>query len=695
MKRIYLYCLVTIGFIHIELAAQTLNQEQKTQIESYLEHQIIAGAPGLAVGIVQNGEIIFEKYLGLANLEHAVVVNEQSSFNLASMAKQFTALAILKLSLEGKLSLDEDIRTYLPELFPNLNTPIYIRQLLNHSSGIRDFYDLLSLKRDPWWRKEGFDNQEAYELLKSQQKLNFAPGTDHLYSNSNYTLLAKVVEVVSGQTFHAYSRQLFDSLGMPNTFFLEDYMKVVSHQARPYTDWGDGVWKEYPMMTNLYGDGFLFTTLPDQLHYEQLIQQSNSELIIQSQQVIPNAAVDFYGFGLELSDKLGHKAAHHAGSTGAYHAQVVRYPKEKLSIMVMSNNGTIWSGFIADKVAFILLPEKKEQPTKQLFDVSDYQQKIPLEELSGRYISAEGNLINILVNKDTLQWQQGNNRAFDLVMQEGSVFHTTYDAEVKLAFTADAFTLFQPMAKKRVYRKLASFSPSKNYLNSLVGSYKNVALGLSWDITVKGDSLFIREKEGRSGYMKLLAKDYFTYGDYLLKAVRDTTEVITGIHLTYSRLRKVNFRKVANEKSLRLQYFDDGSYVQVATTSSSVGKGSGDILLTRNGVDNNELWYKLFGGKGYDKASSVLITKDGGFLIVGSTSSYGQGNYDVWVLKTDASGKLLWDKTFGGFGNEYGVSAIEKENSYLVKAEKQSCSGEQFQDCKMQEWLLEIPKQSP
>jgi len=136
----------------------------------------------------------------------------------------------------------------------------------------------------------------------------------------------------------------------------------------------------------------------------------------------------------------------------------------------------------------------------------------------------------------------------------------------------------------------------------------------------------------------------------------------------------------------------DGGQIDVGTKRNSKGKGKGEILLTKKYENGNEEWNKLFGGKSYDKASAVLLTKDGGYLIVGSTSSFGNGNYDVWVIKVNSEGVEEWNNTFGDVGNEYGVSAAETEAGFVVKGKKQTCpkDGEKWDECELIEWIFEL-----
>lgn len=664
MKKVLILFLLFLGTTTTSFS-QALTSDQKAEIDEYLNKQIKEGAPGLAAGVILNGEVIYEKYAGLASLQHQVPVNEQTRFNIASVAKQFTALCVLKLVLDQQLSLDDDIRQYLPEFYPGIQDSIKIRHLLNHSSGIRDFYDLLSVQRDAWWRKEGFDNKDAIDYLKNQQDLNFRPGSDYMYSNSNYTLLTRIVAEVSGQTFHEFAKELFTELGMPNTQYLKNYMHVIPNQAIPYSDWGNGIWQQYPMMTNLYGDGFLFTTLKDQLAFEMAVQQANKPLLTISQQPIKNAEIQTYGFGLELEDRLGYPAVHHSGSTGSYHAQTVRYPSEKLSVVVMSNNGNIWSGFMADKIASVLLPEEGAAQSKDDgLTASDYSASLEESTLLGEYISPDGGLIRIIQSEGQLLWRQANNNPITLEKEAGSIYHFERNPKVRIGFLSGQFTVYYPGSEPRIHQKLAAFSPTKNYLNGLTGTYISEELDLTFEVDLdESGQLVLDNKKGRGPKpLEIIQKDQLLLNDYIIRPQRNAVDKVESFLLTYNRIKNVKFERRHSDGANQLKYTADGGYIQVGTTTASVGKGKGDILLTKNDANGNEEWWRTFGGTSYDKASSVELTSDGGYLIVGSTSSFGNGNYDVWIIKTDRYGNEEWNKTFGKTGNEYGFQAIEDED---------------------------------
>lgn len=520
------------------------------KIDQLLESKVKAGAPGLALGIVQNGVVVYERYLGLANLQHQIPVDAQTQFNLASVAKQFTALCVLKLILENKLSLEADIRQYLPELYKQLKTPIPLKTLLNHSSGIRDFYDLLSIQGKPWWRQEGLDNEDALALLTKQQSLNFNPNTSYLYSNSNYTLLAAIVAKVSGKPFADYSKQVFQDLGMSNTQFCTNYMQVIPFQALPYNDWGDGAWQQYPMMTNLHADGFLYTTLKDQLVFEQAIQkdeQRRDPLLILSQKSIPGTQNQEYGYGLELNKVNGHPAVQHSGSTGSYNAHTLRFPAEKLSIVVLSNNGNLWSGSIARQVAALILEPLEERKA----ETPEAPAASAPEKVIGQYRSTNDNITRVTWQEGFLYWQMDNNNPRKLLPITGNLYRWERDENMQVAFYHDTdpakrhYVLYEKGEKPSKHQKLVPFTPNFSYLKACSGRYVSTELEMGLDIRLTPENQLLLKRDGVNYDTKIevLQANDLLASDYKMRLERDTKGQIKAILLTYNRVKNLRFEK--------------------------------------------------------------------------------------------------------------------------------------------------------
>jgi len=670
--------------------AQKINFKK---IDSIITSKINEKDPSLMVGIVKNGNIIYEKYRGLSNLQDQVSADKNTRSNIASTAKQFTALMILQLSLEEKLSLEDDIKKYLPTFYTKVKEKIKIRHLINHTSGIRDFYDLMSIQQNPWWSQEGLDNDDALELLEKQEDLAFIPGSRYLYSNSGYTILTKIISKVSGKKFHEFSKNFFRELGMNNTSFLENYMYVIPNQAQPYSDWGDGLWQQYPMITNLYGDGFLFTTLKDQLLFEQAVQNAKKNhniLLIDSQKPIKNSEIKTYGFGLELENRLNRTSIHHSGGTGSYHSQMARYPNEKLTIFVMSNNSRLCSGAIADEIALELLPKSEEtsQYDKRIKDDSSINFA---EKIIGQYRSPGEYLIRIESKNDKVLWRNGNNNPIEL-LRENNMFKMKRNPKLKVGFYKEKLLLFYPSGKTLEYKKIPFNEPSLSDLEGFAGEYYSEELNVNFEIKLiqENNLLMSRSKWKKDQEIEILNRNELLIGDFILKIQRDQFNRVTGILLTTNRVLNNKFIKKTNLKFQPRVATENGS-IQVTTIGSRSGESS-QILLTKNYSNGNEIWSQQFGGKSYDKASSIITTKNG-YLIIGSTSSYGNGNYDMFVIKTDKKGKKIWQNTYGGFYNEYGYSAEKRKKGFLIKGTQQKCSSNTDvfnRTCTTNVWFLSI-----
>ncbi len=685
-----------IVFTVLLLFISTLTYAQdaiKIKIDSIVNSKLGENDPGLMVGVVKDGSIFYENYRGLASLQHQVKISEKSRSNIASTAKQFTALMILQLSNEQKLSLEDDIRKYLPNLYPSVKENIRIRHLINHTSGIRDYCDLLSIMQEPWWRQVGMDNDDVIkDILEKQEELAFAPGSMYMYSNSGYTVLTKIVEVVTGEKFHDYSEKFFKSLGMNNTTFLKNYMYVIPNQALPYSDWGDGVWQQYPMITNLYGDGFLFTSLKDQLIFEKAVQNAereNNKLLIESQKPIPNSEYTSYGFGLELDDRLNYKSVHHSGGTGSYHSQTIRFPEQQLTVFVMSTNSRLWSGAIADEIAKLILP-KKELVIAYDDRLKTISNDIPKSILIGQYLSPKEYLIRIEEKEDQLTWRNGNNNPIELQKEEQNLYSVSYNPKLKIGFYNNELVFFYPSGKTSVYKKIPQEDVTLADLESYVGQYYSNELDVEFTINYQNDKLTVSLKGWDDAQdLEVLNRNELLVFDYILKIQRDQFNRVTDILLTTNRVLNNRFIKKTNLKFQPKIETENGS-IQVTTIGSKNGDAS-DILLTKNYPNGNEIWFKQFGGNSYDKASSILDTEDG-YLIIGSTSSYGNGNYDMLVIKTDKKGNKLWQNTYGDFFNEYGYSAEKTATGYLIKGTIQNCDSNDFltAKCTTNVWFVNI-----
>jgi CubicO group peptidase (beta-lactamase class C family) len=316
-------------------------------------------SPGAALGIIQDGKFIYKRGFGMANLEHNIPITSKTVFRIGSTSKQFTAAAAAILSIQGKISLDDDIRNFIPEL-PDYSKPITVRNLIHHTSGIRDYLGLayLSGKSDD----DFYTPEDTVSMIARQKTLNFVPGDEHLYSNSGYFLLGEIVKRVSGKTLNEFAQEhVFEPLGMHNTHFHDDHTRIVKNRADGHIH-SKGSLKISNTTLNHVGDGGVFTTVEDLFLWDQAFYnfKLGKELmdLLHQTGVLNDKKELTYAFGLDVSDYKGLKLVSHGGGFVGFRAEMIRFPEEKFTVICLANLGSINPSRLCRQVADIYLSEK-------------------------------------------------------------------------------------------------------------------------------------------------------------------------------------------------------------------------------------------------------------------------------------------------------------------------------------------------
>ncbi|HSL72226.1 MAG TPA: serine hydrolase domain-containing protein, partial [Longimicrobiales bacterium] len=314
---------------------------------------------GCAVAIARPGQPVLARAYGLADLEHEVKNRPETVFEAGSVSKQFTAAAVILLAQDGKLSLSDDVRKYVPEL-PDYKTTITLRHLLNHTSGLRDWGVVAGIAGWPRGRR-AHTHEHVVDILSRQRALNFPPGTEYSYSNSGYNLLAVIVERVSGMPFAEFTRKrLFEPLGMAHTQWRDDFTRIVKDRAMGYSSGrGGGPWTNDMPFENVHGNGGLLTTVGDLLIWNESLNTAKlgSAFIeeMHRQGVLNNKRTISYASGLMVGQYNGTRAVTHTGSTAGYRAFLARYPEKGLSTAILCNAGNANPGALGNLVAAIFL----------------------------------------------------------------------------------------------------------------------------------------------------------------------------------------------------------------------------------------------------------------------------------------------------------------------------------------------------
>jgi len=420
MKRlsvIFILCILlfTSFFMGFEYDAveNSLDRDTEKRIDQVFSH-FNNSTPGVAVAIVKDGEVVYKKGFGMSNLEYDIPILPSSIFHIASISKQFTTMSVVLLAQQGKLSLDDDIRTYIPEV-PDFGKTITIRHLAHHISGIRDQWQLLSLAG---WRRNDLKTQEdVLDLVKRQKELNFNPGEEYLYCNTGFTLLAILVDRVTGMTMREFADQnIFKPLGMNSTHFHNDMSEIVKFRTSAYVPGHNGSFRISIPNFNTYGATSLFTTVEDLALWEQnfvhkRVGGEDGLRKLLTKGILNNGDEINYALGISHGTYRGLRTLGHTGSDSGYRSAFRMFPDQKVSVIIFANVSNANPSGLANEVADILLeseftedkPKRTRRPQRETPEKPELSEK-QLEEYTGRYYSEELDVFFTIILKNEALW---------------------------------------------------------------------------------------------------------------------------------------------------------------------------------------------------------------------------------------------------------------------------------------------------
>ncbi len=354
-----------------QASASAAQMDKSAQVDSLVASLVQGNGPGLAVMVIEDGKIVHSKGYGLARLDTKEPVGQNTAFDLGSTSKQFTAMAIMLLVGEGKLSYDDPLSKFFPE-FPSYAKNITVRHLLNHTSGLRDVIN-------PRWFRKDYEptSRELLKMLVSEQSAQFKSGERFEYNNSGYVLLSLIVEKASGQSFARFMREkIFKPLGMNSTAIFDETKPKIQHMATSYFLEG-GSFRPFVTTSDvfLYGAKGVFSTTEDLYKWDQALETGKLVKPPALKEAFTSARLNNgtntqYGFGWYIVEDNGLRVVEHAGGYLGYRAAIRRYPDERATIIVLSNNATVEAAPLARKIAQVYLAEKMKPPTAVKIDSS-------------------------------------------------------------------------------------------------------------------------------------------------------------------------------------------------------------------------------------------------------------------------------------------------------------------------------------
>ena len=526
-------------------AAQSLTPAEINKVDEIFSQYAKPDSPGCALAIYHNGAIAYSHGYGMASLELGVPITPQTVFDIGSTSKQFTAFSILLLQQQGKLSVNDDIRKFLPEI-PDYGKPITLHHLMTHTSGLRDYAGLFDLAGIP--EQNLTNDQDAVDLIVRQKALNFMPGEEWDYSNSGFFLLSQVVNRVTGKTLRDFDQEnIFRPLGMTSTQIFNDHTLVIPHRATGYSY--DEERKTFGVeMSNFEqtGDGSVQTSVEDLQRWDEnyyTAKLGGPDLIRQMQVVgkLNNGKEHTYAAGLEVSTYRGQPVVSHGGAWAGYRAELMRFPKQHTSVAILCNVAQSMPTVRAYRIADILLPNvlapvaAADQKADQKNDVAVAVPPDVLQGYSGLYKNAKDEYQRIDF-KDGKLWLA--DYGLELIPKSPTAFRTHLGAGT-ISFSEKGMVVALIAENPSEFKKLETHAPRD--LAPFTGDYHSADLDATWQLQIKNGQLTVHVQHSDSPEMALLPVD-----DNTFTVEGGSLRFETGAKrafLTVSRIRNIEFVK--------------------------------------------------------------------------------------------------------------------------------------------------------
>jgi CubicO group peptidase (beta-lactamase class C family) len=457
---------------------------ESARVDAIFSQYDRSGSPGCALGVVQDGRVVYQKGYGYANLDYDIPHAPHMVYYVGSVSKQFTAAAIALLADEGRISLDDDVRRYVPEL-PDYGSPITIRHLVHHTSGLRDIYTLMDLAGRRL--EDVMTDDDALSLITRQRELNFVPGEAYLYSNSGYWLLGQIVQRVTGKSLRVYAdEQIFAPLGMTHTHFHDRSDRILPNRVVSYGGGDDGYRITYLGNFDKVGAGGLYTTLGDLARwdanfYESRIGGAEFVRTMHTRGVLTGGDTIAYAFGINVAQRRGLDMVRHSGSLMGFRADLVRYPTERFSVITLCNHGAIDAGALADEVTELYLGKRFT----------------PAPAARGQPAPA-------------------------------TTAAATPPAQPSAVTTAAAIPPAQPSAA---------------YLAGLAGRYYSAELDVTYVLEAVADGLLLERRATGPRTLLPAGRDRFSAGSLTFAFQRDAAGRVTGFGIAAGRVRNIQFER--------------------------------------------------------------------------------------------------------------------------------------------------------
>lgn len=544
---------------------EPLADDPAARVGQYLAPYAGTDTPGAVVAFIRNGDIVFSDAYGMANLTHHVPFDVATRTNIGSTSKQFTALAILLLEDQGLLSLDDDVRTHIPEL-PDFGETVTLRHLLSHTSGYREFLNTLAMAGRRINESDFIDREEVIDVVRRQPALQNSPGAEWNYNNTGFGLLAEVVERVTGDDFAKWmAENVFEPLEMNDTVVRGHPRQIIENSAQGYTPIESGRWGEAADIPASAGAGGIYTTAADLVTWLRNVSTGafgGRGIMDQmtTRYVLTSGDTTNYGLGLFVDEHRGLRRIHHGGADLAHRSMLAYYPEVDAGVLVMSNNAT-FDPNLADRVAEAFLEadmtpvvegEVDVEAVDEPFDPADYEVE-DFDELAGQYEldMAPGFVLRFWRDGDQLFTQATGQSAVDIVPTSDSTFSLTV-VDASVTFHRDEEGVAQTLTLHQNGEHLArridgeTWAPSEDELASFEGRFFSEELETYYTAVIEDGDLTLRHRRLDDIMLKPASEDSFTGSMPMMEVDfhRGEAGKVTAFSASNGRTRGVRFERV-------------------------------------------------------------------------------------------------------------------------------------------------------
>jgi len=534
LRLVLLFAIISCHPVHAQLSADTIAMLDKIMAR-YTE-----ATPGAQLAISRNGQIVYSAAKGMADLEHNVPLGKVSKTEAGSVSKQFTAAAILLLEQQGKLSLNDDVRKYIPEL-PDFGHTITIRHLMQHTSGIKDWGSIAEITGWPRGTK-AYTNDDALHFITLQKTLNNKPGDEYIYSNSGYTLMTHIVQRLSGISHAAFTKKyIFEPAGMKNTEWRHDYKQVVKDRAIAYNKSSNNYITNMPN-EDTYGHGGLLTTAEDLLAWNQYYlngKLGGQELLTRQTALssLNNGRRNTYAAGIVIDSLDKWKMISHSGATAGYRANLEYFPQLDLSIAWLSNTSQsdLSNTPSAARKVFVNPPSAAVNQEQQasLVDAKLF------EAYAGAYKNDKtGEGIRLRIKEGSLISEQ--NGKLTLLAPDKALVGR---AQILFHSKPRSFTMINGAGDTLLFKGVDTANVAGTRATEYAGVYTSEETESKLAVLVKDGKVYLKRRSNEILLMPVY-KDGFSFPAGDLYFERDKKGRISKLYISISRARKVEFKKV-------------------------------------------------------------------------------------------------------------------------------------------------------